>query len=385
MGSKFTIMKRAHVAAVVFAAFVIGVLSFSGDPAHSESRKINAFERFRTEMMLTPGTAAPAFMRPEALERWNRTVRPYFVKNIDELKDFFALSVIVARIRKPDMYLFYFNPWVDGVLLTRWKERGGGWKIEDIYLASGERVRGQDVSQAAITRSNLTPVWLLLKGTFIRNIVSYFKDMRARLMNGNIKSFLSWFSLQDVDSRADLLRVKLRVYARTIENAGYLSKSGIGPVLTGAISRLKNDALARNKKKLAGYSRHADMLGSLRPDIIKSLRVDWVFHDNGVFSVVLTPPVFPRLFIFLNVNRSGKTETALLGDLESMATMLQPAASTMRYTRTAQPTKPPPPSRKVQNYKDAKGNMVEIITEKRGGKVTMTTRINGVITEVLTF
>jgi len=155
--------------------------------------------------------------------------------------------------------------------------------------------------------------------------------------------------------------------------------------LTGAISKLKYDALSRNKKELASYSRHADMLGSLRPDIIKSLKVDWVFRDKDVYSVILTPPVFPRMFIFLNVNKTGKIETALLGDLETMAKMLRPSASTMRYAKPAQSAPPAQPGRKVQRYTDANGNQVEIVTEKRGGKVTMTTRVNGKVTEVLSF
>jgi hypothetical protein len=343
MVRELAMVKRAGVAVIVFAAFVAGLLSFSGGPANSVPRKASVFERFRAEMMLTPDTAAPAFMGPKALDRWNRKVRSYIVDADDELKDFFALSVIVVRTRQPDMYLLYFNPWVDGVLLTRWKEKDGRWKIEDLYLASGERIRGQAISQTALSQGNLPPVWLLLEGAFTRNIVSYFKDMRARLLNGSIEQFQRWLLLQDADSQADLSRVKLRMYARMVENAGYLSQTGIGPVLTGAISKFKYDALTRNKKELASYSRHANMLGGLQPDIIKSLKVDWVFHDKDVYSVILTPSALPRLFVFLNVNMSGKIETALLGDLETMAKMLQPAASTMRYTNPAQPALPNQP------------------------------------------
>ncbi len=339
-------MKRVGVRIIVFAAFVAGLPGFSGSPANSAPRKASAFERFRAEMIVSPDSAARAFMEPRALERWNRTVRSYIADNNGKPKDFFALSVIVVRPAKPDMYLLYFNPWVDGVLLTRWKKKEGGWKIWDLYLASGERVRGQAISQATLTQGDLPPVWLLLKGTFTRNIVSYFKDMRARLLNGNIEQFQRWLLLQDADSLADLRRVKLRVHARMIENSRYLSQTGIGPVLDGAISKFKYDALTRNKKELAVYSRHADMLGSLPLDIIKSLMVDWVFHDKGVYSVILTPSVSPRLFVFLNVNMSGKIETVLLGDLETMAKMLQPAASTMRYATPQNLPRPINPSEK---------------------------------------
>ena len=76
---------------------------------------------------------------------------------------------------------------------------------------------------------------------------------------------------------------------------------------------------------------------------------------------------------------NDKLEGALLGSLEAMATIKRTASARVQAAR------PAAPARKIQRYKDANGDQIEIVTEKRDGKVTMTTRKNGKVTEVLNF
>ncbi len=381
-------IEKRVTAAGLLGAFMLVVTCYAIGPAQADVGKVNVFERFRIEMAFSPRTTAARYMNPAALANWNNGTLPYFTGGDKELSHFFALAMIVPKVKGADFYAIYFNPWVDGVLLTQWKKEAESWKIERFYLASGERLRGQATPQAVITNSNIPPAWMWQKGGFVQNILSYYKDMRARLVYKTVEQYQSWFSLDDIERKADLLRVMLRMRARVVMNAGFFAKDKGGALLTGAISKLKYDLLTRDTAALSSYSKDASLLVKLTPDIIKTLRQNWVFYNNGVYSLVISSPVAPRFFILMDVGATGRIRNAGLNDLESMASALPQSASTVRYAKPAASAigaPPTQPARKVQTYTNANGERVEIITEKRGGKVTMTTRINGVITEVLTF
>ncbi len=361
------------------AAFVFAGALLAAGSAFSETIKMSVFERFRNEMTIGHDVAAAKFMSPNALAKWNAAIAPYFDRKDRQLSHFFAFSMLVPKARNSDFYVIYFNPWVDGALLTQWRKRAQIWKIENFYLASGERVRGEITPQFTLTRASVIPVWLRQRGRILRNIYSYYKNMRARMTGADIREYMSWLLLSDAESASDLLRVKLRMRARLELAVNYIAKDNSGPALSGAFAKVKYDAIIKDKKKLASYSRHAGLLVDLRPEIIKTFGENWYLKKQQTYSVILSSPIAPTLFLYMNIKSGGKIEGVLLGNLEAMANILQAAAS------AAAPVKPAQSARKVQKYNDADGNTIEVITEKRGGKVTMTTRINGVITEVLTF
>ena len=365
--------------------FMIMSLGQANDRACSATVKMNVFERFRHEMTRSQEAASAKFMTPRALAKWKRDVRPAFYKYDPQLSHFFAFAMLMPKQKGARFLLTFFNPWVDGALLTSWRKAGANWKMEDFYFASGERVRGEAAPGSVIRQSQILPIWQWYKGPLLRNIVSYYKDMRARLAAKKADEYLSWFSLGEAEKKADLFRVKLRMATREKLTGEYTVKSAGGPVLAGAFAKLKYDALTGNNVKLSKYSQHADILIELRPEIIKTLRENWIFKKNGVYSVILSSSLFPRSFILMNIETSGAIEGAFFCDLETMASMLRAAASTVPAAGAAQPVAPAKSPRKVQSYNDANGNLVEIITERRDGKVTQTTRINGKITNVVTF
>ncbi len=375
---------KLNKAVSILGMIIVGAAYLAGEYASSATLRMNVFERFRIDMAVAPAVAATKYMTPAALTKWNRNIMPSFDKKDRQVRHFFEFSVMMPKKKASDLFVIFFNPWVDGALFTQWKKSGETWMMNNFYLASGERIRGELTPQSVMRQSQILPIWQWYKGTFLRNIFSYYKDMRSRIAGKNIDEYLTWLSLSEPERKADLLRVSLRMGARVMMTDRYTAKDQGGPVLTGAFSKLKYDALTDNKTVLTSYSRHADILVGLRPEIIKSFKENWVFKKNNTYTTVLSSPLLPRSFIFMNVTANGIIEGALFCDLETMATMLRIAASTVG-TAPVQPVRAAFPTRKVQRYKDANGNQIEIITERRGSKVTMTTRINGIVTEVLNF
>ena len=357
---------------------MIAVLCLLASPAMSDTISMNVFERFRQEMAIDRNAAAVKFMTPEALVKWSSSVLHHFNPKHGQLRHFFALSMQVPKVRGPDIIVLYFNPWIDGALLTRWRQTGNDWKMTDFYFASGERLRGELPLQFDIPPDQITPAWLRYKGIFLTNIAAYYGHMRTRLMDQTFDQVLPWFALSSQERDSVLFRIKLRMGLRKDMSDKYKAHPQSGRVLSGAFRQLVTDALSKNTPSLMRYSRQGDLIAGLRLDILTTLKANWIFTKGNIYSAVMNSAMMPRMFIFLNITTDGRIETALLGDLEAMARQPAPPAA-------AAAASPAPPTRKVQRYQDRNGNQVEVITEKKDGKVTMTTRVNGAVTEVVNF
>jgi len=366
---------------LVLAACMIFVISPASAKTPSDIVKMNVFERFRNEMTIAHDLAAPKFMSAGALAKWNGSIMPYFGKRDRQLSHFFAFSMLVPKINQDDFYVSYFNPWIDGVLLTKWRKTGNDWKMEDFYFASGERVRREITPQFVVLQKHAVPVWLRYRGPLLKGLYQYYTDMSAWLLGKDVGEYMSWLALSETERKTDLTLLRLRMRARLETAIDVITKTNSGSVLSGVFSKLKYDALTKDKRKLAAYSRHADMLADLPAQITKTWRENWYLKTKNVFTVILSSPIRPRLFLFINVFDSGKIQGVLLGDLEVRAAMLRKAAAKAQTVSTTSR----PPAKKVQKYKTANGDEVEITTERRGGKVIMTTRINGRVTETLAF
>jgi len=330
--------EKYSAATRIFSAVVIAVVCLASWQSRAETVGMNVFERFRNEMAIDYSAATVKFMNPGALAKWNAEISPHFSVKDKQINHFFAYAMMVPKIKDADLFMIFFNPWVDGVFFTQWKEIGKTWKIVRFYVASGERIRGLITPNSVITSGHLPPIWLWQKATLLRSIYAYYKDMRARLKAMPVERCMSWFSLGRTEAVSDLLRVKLRMGARQKTTNAYTAINTGGPALNGAFSKLKYDALIGNKKSLNAYSRHGGIIADLRPEIIKTLKANWIFHKKGVYTTILSSAAAPRFFIFMNTANNGRIETALLGDLESMATMLQTSTITMPPARPTQPT-----------------------------------------------
>ena len=368
-----------------FAAFAIVAVCLGSGRVFAQSVEMNVFERFRNEMTVAHDVAAPKFMSPAGLAKWNRLVMPYFDRRDRQLSHFFAFSMLVFKGQGDDLFTIYFNPWVDGALLTKWQKIGAEWKMTDFYMASGERVRGEVTAPSSVTETSITPLWLQHPGALLMNIYAYYKEMRLRLVTKRVNDYLSWFALDDVERANDLLRVKLRMTARLDLAITYLAEGNTGTLLSGAFTRVRYDALTKDRKKLAKYSINGDLIADLKPEIIKTFRENWFFKKGDMYSVILSSPVSPSLFLFMNITAQGRIKSAFLSNLEAMANMLQTSTPTARPAAPAAAPAPTPPGPKVQRYRDDKGNLVEIITQNKGGKVVMTVKVNGKVTKVMKF
>ena len=372
-------MNRKRKVSVFFLLpFMLAALSLATDKGLAETVQRNVFERFRVEMTVSHDRAAPKFMSKSALNRWNQSFMPLFDKRDRQLSQFFAFSLMMPKMKGPELFVVYFNPWVDGALLTRWKQSGDAWKMEDFYMASGERVRGELRPKAIASEDHTLPVWMRFKGPILRGITAYYKDMSAWLLSKGADDFNSWFLLDEGQRNLDLQIVKSRMQRRLAQAIGVIVPDRIGPILSGAISRLKYDTLTKARQNLAGYSPHADLLIEMPQEITKTWRENWYFKSGNIYTLILSSPIQPRMFLFMNVHDTGKIQGVLLGDLEIMADLLRKAAP-----QRAKPVAET--ARKVQRYKTANGDQVEIVTQRQGGRVIMTTRINGTVTEVLKF
>ena len=271
------------------------------------------------EMVLGQDTATVKFMTAKALAKWNSQIRPHFGTDPVLIPHFFAHAMMVPRLKGEAVHMLYFNPWVDGVLLTGWKQVGATWQLDEFYLAPGERARGQLNAASVITNSDLPPIWLWGKGTLMDHLAVYYADMGARLSRQNIDDFLAWLSLPPAEVNADLLRLKLRMGVRARVAAQYMTHKVSQPALSAAIMKLKYDAVSGNSGAMAAYSRHAKLLADFRPEIIKSMKLNWIFVKQDAYSLITSSIVAPRYFILMNVARSGEIKGALMGDLEAMA------------------------------------------------------------------
>ncbi len=368
---------KAHSMILFLAVCMIFVISPASAKTAPDTIKMNVFERFRYEMTIAHDEAAAKFMNAGALAKWNGSIMPYFGKRDRQLSHFFAFSMLVPKMNQGDFYVSYFNPWIDGVLLTKWKKTGEDWKMADIYFASGERARREITPRFTVSGKNALPVWLRLKGTLLNGIHQYYKDMSIWLLNKDVREYMSWLSLSAAARDLDLELVRMRMKTRLELALVNIAKSNSGPALSGAFSKLKYSALIGDKQKLASYSRHGDIIADLPPEITKTWRENWYFKNGNSFTVILSSPLQPRLFLFMSIYESGKIQGVLLGDLETLTGGVE----------TAGPVRiePVKTSRKVRRFTNAGGQTVEITTERRGAKVTVTTRINGVVTEALTF
>lgn len=324
----------------MLAFTVMFALVLTGSPAIADSQKLNVFERFRVEMTVDHIEAAGKFMSARALAKWNSSVMAYFDKPDRQLSHFFAVSIIIPKRKDVNFYLLYFNPWVDGALFTRWVQEDGNWKVDEFVFVSGQRLRGEVTPQSEVTQRDETPVWIRNNGTFLSNLYAYYKYMRAQIVQTPFADCLSWLTLEDRAQAAELLRIKLRMRTRVQLAILYLVRDRSGHILSNAITRLKYDALAKNRATLAGYSPHADILVDLKPEIVKTLRENWFFRHGNVFTVILSSPIAPRLFVFMNVLLNGRIEGVLMGDLESMADLVRGPV-------------PPPPAKSEKPAREA--------------------------------
>lgn len=363
----------------ILSVFVMAVIYPGPGQSRAESVNVNVFEQFRLEMANDYNAAARSFMTPEALTKWNAHIAPRFNVKSRQINHFFATSMMIPKLKGGGLFVLFFNPWVDGAFVTRWMKIDNSLKITNFHMASGERIRGLASPGAAITPGHLPPIWLWQKGTLLESIFKYYTDMRARLLAIPVEECMSWFSLGQREADLDLLRVKLRMEARQKTTDAYIKTGTGGPALTGAYAKLKYDALTGNTRSLSAYSADSEIIAKLKPEIIKGLEANWIFYQKGIYTTLLSSAIAPRYFIFMSSTDTGKIKGVLFLNLEIVAT-LKPATATSMPREDSEVT-----TKKVLVYKDTNGDQIEITTEKRGNTVTMTTRRNGKVTEVLNF
>ncbi len=358
--------------------FILVIMALlASKQAYSKTVKITIFETFRYEMALSPDATVRKFMTRNAFSKWRAAMEPHFGGQTMRMNHFFASSMVLPRQDNTGFYAVYFNPWVDGALLTRWGKTGQGWKIEDFHLSSGERIRGAIPASSNISEKNILPVWMQKKGPILRNIFSYYKDMRHLLLNKKTDDYTLWFLLDDSARNLDLLLVKLRMRTRVDLALKYIAVDKMGKIFTRSFSGFKKEISTKNAAKLASYGPHTELFLELPPMVVNSLSDNWLLKTNNIYSAFLSSPAVPRWFVYVTMSATGKITGALFGDFEAMADLSPAAPPPIQATIPAQSVQ------QIQKFKTPKGELVEIVIEKKDGSEFMVTRINGKVIERL--
>ena len=124
-------------------------------------------DRFRLEAASNAKDAVARHGIEGFPEKWAENVEPHFRGEEWRLTHFLAYSVIlVGRADPPKCVVAFYNPWVDGLLLTAWRDRpADGWKATDFTFCLGEALRGEK------TDDPTCPAWMKSGKPIARSVI----------------------------------------------------------------------------------------------------------------------------------------------------------------------------------------------------------------------
>ena len=285
---------------------------------------VKAADRFRVQAASNAKDAIARHGIEGFPEKWAQDVDPHFRGEEWQLTHFFAYSVIlVGRADPPKCVVAFYNPWVDGVLLTAWRDRrADGWKATDFLFCLGETLRGEKPSDS------LCPAWLKSGKPAAGSVI----EVCGRTVSAFQKTFPLEGSFQYpvIEAPAVPHTELSTLKARMKFSLAYVNGRAVAAERREALDKALREAipvLARGDKGaiLALTSKDqdpyvAETICMLPQNIREGFVPHWAIEQPPMIAVVLSNAEIPRWFVLLFLDSSqGKPIRALgLYDFESV-------------------------------------------------------------------
>ncbi len=318
-------------------AFVLGLMAVS--PAQASERPDLSETEIRRLIDLTASAnhfRLGAASQPEDVklsgvdvfgEKWARETWGQ-LKGLDlQVSHFFSTSLMmVGRVASDKSVVGFYNPWVDGLLLTAWSERAvDGWRIADFAWLTGETFRLDEAPKGAAA---IVPAWLHTGRGLAPSVVE--------LSGKTIERFEKLFPLQAQyefpllkvpdTPEAELALIKGRMTFRLV----YAKEKLAGPLgesVRAHVENVKRVLLSGDKNRLLALTSPeqnayvAETIGLLPEQIRRTMNDHWCVVNDKQAVAVLTSSLAPRWFllVFLNFDQADHPLRAVnLYDFEAM-------------------------------------------------------------------
>ncbi len=292
-----------------------------------------AADRFRIGAARNPKDAVGAHGIDGFQEKWSKSLSPNFRNREEDIGYFFAYALIlVGSADASKSVVAYYNPWVDAMMLTAWRERLDGWKITDFVVHLGETVRSEAVGKEAAC-----PPWLRaakpLAGSVTENCGKVIRLFQDHFESPRNLPFPAAKPALSTEAACAVVRERIQfraAYAR--ERFG--GAEGEKAEGEGAASRRLVEAVRKTQSVLIGGRRVeiqalapenrdpyvAETIGLFPLEMRAELRAHWFIAQGDQTAVVLSSSVAPRWFVllFLNLARENPIQGLGLYDFELM-------------------------------------------------------------------
>ncbi len=303
----FTSMCVAALIVVLFINFTIV------SPVMAQE-KMSVFEVMRLSMSDNPASTAAEYLGQSAKKKWKDKVAT--VLSTADIKYFFAFSVIeFVAYSNDSAEIIYFNPWIDGILLTVWHQHNEKWFINDFAFIRGEALRGETVSE-----KNAAPPWLRIRGTLIGNMADYFHSTNNLLHreSGNLTKFMD---KQHADGRAlSLISIAARMYTRTTYARKLLQDGVLRKKIVAKLNDIKSALASKKKGAISSILPSASQseigtLALLPKEVSRTLVGNWFIEKDGHIVILISSYIAPRLFLYIDlIKKDTKVDGVLLVD-----------------------------------------------------------------------
>ena len=301
---------------------VVAVFQAALSEPISEGRQVVAIElvqdaeTFRTALV-SNNVVLPARLVTSAFERkWSGDVAPFFSQGDEwQLVHFFGLSVItIGRVQATRAVVSFYNPWIDGVLLTSWRRDGTGWMADNFLLLSGETFRGNPVQDPENTTEYLVPEWLEREDTLLRAISAVYTETINRFETLAPLNAPFRFPIGSVPKEPlhEVLYLKTRMTARLAYPQEKFAGTPAEDIINTSVKTVQNAVAvgdAEFLRSLVAGTQGEDIAGvivSLPQEVREAFVPNWYVSKGETVSVLLGNGVLPRLFIQIELNLSDR-------------------------------------------------------------------------------
>jgi len=281
---------------------------------------ISIFEAFRVNMASAPASyVSSEFPRPLRKHWDNSAVK---LLSNDSIKYFFSYAIIqVYSVNEKEAQIAFFNPWVDAIYLTKWRDEKASYRIVDGRFICGELLRGELISE-----QNFAPLWLRLSGKVLDNQSSYIARTMKSIANKDSKLAYAFTGASGNDEVISFVAMSAKIEARRVTAQKVLSDIKTRKAVERKLVDLKKALFGKDKQALSLMCKRAnpnviDTLASLPEIFSETLVANWYIESGDKLIIMISSYGLPRMFINLHIAKTGDISDIIVGDWGSLGTV----------------------------------------------------------------
>ena len=111
---------------------------------------------FRLRAAIVTSLAFNRFGSKSCIKHWHKDIQPLFDTQELDLREFFGNAVILLGCLDRDKAVVgFYNPWIDGIVVSEWYSSDTGIKMDRFFFSSGESIRQEEIEYP----KGVIPLW----------------------------------------------------------------------------------------------------------------------------------------------------------------------------------------------------------------------------------